>query len=63
MLTAEVDGLRREFDHQAGQVKVLMQFVRSGLDDRVEKRAEVAARAILADYETKTGAKSPGKKK
>ena len=63
VLTAKVDELRREVDQQAGQVKVLMEFVRSALDDRVEKRAQPAARAILADYETKASSKSRGKKK
>jgi hypothetical protein len=63
VLTAKVDELRREVDQQAGQVMVLMQFVRSALDDRVEKRAAAAARAVLADYESKSGAKSPDRKK
>ena len=62
-LTAKVDELRREVDQQAGQIKVLMEFVRSALDDRVEKRAEAAARAILAEYQSKTGKESSGKKK
>jgi cell division protein FtsB len=63
ILTAKVDELRREVDQQAGQVKVLIEFVRSALDDRVEKRAQAAARAILADYEAKAISKSRGKKK
>jgi hypothetical protein len=63
LLTAKVDELRREVDQQAGQLKVLMQFVQGALDDRVEKRAEAAARAVLAAYESKSGDKSPGKKK
>jgi len=62
-LTAKVDELRREVDQQAGQVKVLIEFVRSALDDRVEKRAQAAARAVLADYEAKASSKSRGKKK
>jgi hypothetical protein len=63
ILTAKVDELRREVDQQAGQVKVLIEFVRSALDDRVEKRAQAAARAVLADYEAKASSKSRGKKK
>ena len=63
VLTAKVDELRREVDQQAGQVMVLMQFVRSALDDRVEKRAAAAARAVLADYESKSGARAPDRKK
>jgi hypothetical protein len=63
VLTAKVDELRHEVDQQAGQVKVLIEFVRSALDDRVEKRAQAAARAVLADYEAKTDTKSRGKRK
>jgi hypothetical protein len=63
VLTIKIDELRREVDQQAGQIKVLMEFVRSALDDRVERRAEAAARAILADFEAKAGSKSPGTKK
>jgi hypothetical protein len=63
VLTAKIDELRREVDQQAGQIRVLMEFVRSALDERVEKRAEAAARAILADYDFTSGAKSRGKKK
>jgi cell division protein FtsB len=63
ILTAKVDELRREVDQQAGQVKVLIEFVRSALDDRVEKRAQAAARAVSADYEAKASSKSRGKKK
>jgi hypothetical protein len=63
VLTAKVDELRREVDQQAGQVKVLLEFVRGALDDRIEKRAEAAARAVLAEREAKPGTKSPGKKK
>ena len=64
VLTAKVDELRREVDQQAGQVKVLIEFVCSVLDDRVEKRARAAARAVLADYEAKASStKSRGKKK
>ena len=51
VLTAKVDELRREVDQQAGQVMVLMQFVRSALDDRVEKRAAAATHAVLTDYD------------
>jgi hypothetical protein len=61
ILTAKVDELRRELDLQAGQVRVLMQFVQSALDDRVEMRATAAARAVLVDHESKSGAKSPGR--
>jgi hypothetical protein len=63
VLTAQVDELRREVDQQAGQVKVLMEFVRSALDDRVEKRAQSAARAVLADCEAKASSKSRGETK
>jgi cell division protein FtsB len=63
VLSAQVDELRREVDQQAGQVKVLMEFVRSALDDRVEKRAQAAARAVLVDYEAKANSKSRGKRK
>ena len=63
VLTAKVDELRREVDQQAGQVRVLMEFVRSALDDRVEKRVQAAARAVLAEFETNQATKSPTKKK
>jgi len=63
VLSAKVDELRREVDQQAGQVKVLMQFVQSALNDQVERRAEAAARAVLAASEPKSGDKSPAKKK
>jgi hypothetical protein len=63
VLTAKIDELRHEVDQQAGQIKVLIEFVRGALDDRVEKRAQAAARAVLADYEAKAESKSRGKKK
>jgi hypothetical protein len=63
VLTAKVDELRREVDQQAGQVKVLMEFVRGALDDRVEQRAEAAARAVLAELDKRPGTKPPAKKK
>ena len=63
VLTGKIDELRREVDQQAGQVRVLMEFVRGALDDRVEKRAEATARAVLASYESKSSDKSPSKKK
>ena len=59
VLTAKIDELRHEVDQQAGQIKVLIEFVRGALDDRVEKRAQAAARAVLAKAESK----SRGKKK
>jgi hypothetical protein len=40
-----------------------MEFVRGALDDRVEKRVQAAARAVLAEFETKQATKSPTKKK
>jgi cell division protein FtsB len=63
VLTAKVDELRHEVDQQAGQVKVLIEFVRGALDDRVEKRAQAAARAVLADYEAKADTESRGERK
>ena len=60
-LTAKIEELRREVDQQSGQVKVLMEFVRSALDERVESRAKEAARAVLAEYESRSGTKSRGK--
>jgi hypothetical protein len=55
LLMKEISELRREVDEQAGQVKVLIEFVRSALEDRMERRAEAAARAVLAEYESKSG--------
>ncbi len=62
-LTAKVDELRREIDQQTGQVKVLLEFVRGALDDRVEKRAETAARAVLAEFESKLAGRQFAKTK
>ena len=62
VLTAKVDELQREVDQQAGQVKVLLEFVRRALDERVEKRAEAVARAVLAESGA-SRTRSPGKKK
>jgi hypothetical protein len=58
VLTAKVDELQRKVDQQAGQLEVLLRFVVGALDDRIEKRAEAAARAVLAKFE-----KMPRKKK
>jgi hypothetical protein len=62
-LFAKVAELRRDVDQQAGQVKVLMGFVQSALNDRVREQAEAAVRAILAERGNKPGTKRPGKKK
>ena len=62
-LTKRFNELRRDFDEQAGQVKVLMQFLQSALNDRMRVEAEAAVRAILAESENKPGTKRPGKKK
>ena len=35
-LARTVDELRRDVDQQAGQIRVLLEFVRGALDDRVE---------------------------
>jgi hypothetical protein len=61
-LTLKVDELQRQVDQQAGQVTVLLEFVRSALDDRVEKRAEAAARAVLEEFRSKSGRSAPTKK-
>ena len=37
-LQQRVEGLQRLSDDQAGQIKVLMEFVRGALDDRIEGR-------------------------
>ena len=63
VLTAKVDELRREVDQQAGQVRVLLEFVRRALNERVDKRAEAAARAVLADFVPRLATKVHGKKK
>ena len=52
-LIKRVDELAREVDQQAGQLKVLMEFVRDALNERVDRRAEAAARAVLAERESK----------
>lgn len=62
-LTANLEELRREVDQQSGQITVLIEFIRGALDERVEKRAEAAARAILAEFERKSGDKPRPKKK
>jgi lipopolysaccharide biosynthesis regulator YciM len=62
-LTSKVDELSREVYQQAGQIRVLLEFVKGALDDRVEKRAEAAARAVLAEFEASQSAKSAAKKK
>jgi uncharacterized protein YoxC len=62
-LTRKVDELRREVDHQTGQVTVLLEFVRTALDDKVERRAEAAARAVLAELEAKSSGPSPPRKR
>lgn len=62
-LTATVSELRRDVDQQAGQIHVLLEFVRNALDDRVDRRAEAAARAVLAEFEGKSGPIRPGTKK
>ena len=36
--TERVEGLQRLSDDQVGQIKVLMEFVRGALDDRIEGR-------------------------
>jgi FtsZ-binding cell division protein ZapB len=61
-LTAKVDELRREVDQQAGQIRVLLGFVRGALDDRIQRRAEAAARSVVAELEAKLG-RRPTKKK
>ena len=62
MLTVKVDELQRKVDQQAGQLEVLLRFVVGALDDRIEKRVEAAARAILAKLEKKPP-KRPTRKK
>ena len=62
-LSASVEELRREVDQQAGQIRVLIEFIRDALDERVEKRAEAAARAIVAEFERKSGKRPRSKKK
>ena len=61
VLTTKVDELQRKIDQQAGQVEVLLRFVAGALDDRIEKRAEAAARAVLAEL-AKKPRKKPSKK-
>jgi hypothetical protein len=63
LLADKVDELRREVDQQAGQVTVLLEFVRGALDARVEQRAAEAARAVLTEFEARSGGGQPRKKK
>jgi hypothetical protein len=62
VLTTKVDELQRKIDQQAGQIEVLLRFVTGALDDRIEKRAEAAARAAVADLEKKRRTKPSGKR-
>jgi hypothetical protein len=62
-LAAKVEELRREVDQQSGQIRVLLEFVRGALNDRVDQRAEAAARAVLAEREGKAGTSSSARKK
>jgi hypothetical protein len=63
ILTSKVDELRREVDRQAGQVTVLLEFVRGALESKVEQAAEKAARRILAEFDTKSGQAGRPRKK
>ena len=62
VLATKVDELQRKVDQQAGQVEVLLRFVVGALDDRIEKRAEAAARAAVGDLQKKRRKKPTGKK-
>jgi hypothetical protein len=62
VLTAKVDELQRTIDQQSGQVEVLLRFVTGALDDKIEKRAEAAARAVVAELEKKRRKKPTSKK-
>jgi hypothetical protein len=62
VLTTKVDELQRKIDQQAGQLEVLLRFVSGALDDKIEKRAEAAARAAVADLEKKRREKPSGKR-
>ncbi|HEX9905232.1 MAG TPA: hypothetical protein VGA77_09735 [Propylenella sp.] len=42
-LDQRVGALQRQVDEQAGQLKVMLDFINKALDDRVEARAEDAA--------------------
>ena len=61
-LATKVDELQRKVDQQAGQVEVLLRFVIGALDDRIEKRAETAARAAVAELDKKRRKKPTDKK-
>ena len=62
-LSRKIDELRHEVDQQAGQVRVLLQFVQSALNDRVQEQARAAVRAVLAERENQPGTKRPARKK
>ena len=62
VLATKVDELQRQIDQQAGQIEVLLRFVSSALDDRIEKRVEAAARAAIAQIATKERKKPSGKR-
>jgi predicted RNase H-like nuclease (RuvC/YqgF family) len=61
----ELDGrvitLQRQVDEQAGQLKVLLDFVNKALDERVESRAEEAAIRAFERMASVAGLK-PGKR-
>lgn len=62
VLTTKVDQLRLEVAQQAGQLEVLLKFISGALNAQVDKRAEAAARAIIAEFEAKQRSKSPPRK-
>lgn len=49
-LRSKVDELQRMVDEHNGQLKLLSDFVRSSLDERVERRAEEAALRTLERF-------------
>jgi hypothetical protein len=49
-LRARVDELQRMVDEHHGQLKLLSDFVKTSLDDRVERRAEDAAMRTLERF-------------
>ena len=62
-LDERVDILQRQVDDQTGQLKVLMEFVRGALDDRIESRIRRALdeRSLSAAKATRSRRKSaPG---
>src|ERR1043165_3044519 len=63
VLTTKVDQLRLEVAQQAGQLEVLLKFISGALNAQVDKRAEDAARAVLAEFEAKQLTQPPLKKK